>query len=315
MKIKQTYKYIVILLVCIYHTSNLYAQRESQYTHYMYNTSIINPGYSGSRGGLSVFGSYRNQWGSIDGAPISNGVSFHTPLKANSKLSMGASFAQDRIGPSSLKTFSTDISYALKFGAELKHHLSFGIKTSADLLNIDYNRLNIKDTDDPYFQLNIDNSVSPNFGTGVFAYGQSYYVGFSVPRFFERKFYGSDSSSLVIDKVNYYILGGYIYEANDYLTLKPAILTKIVGGSPLQIDLSINALLYDSFTIGASYRWKAAVSALAGFQITDRIFFGYSYDTDTSNFGNYNSGSHEVFLRFEVTIKGNNGRAISPRFF
>lgn len=40
----------------------LYAQQDPQYTQYMYNTTMINPAYAGSRGTLNVFGMYRTQW-------------------------------------------------------------------------------------------------------------------------------------------------------------------------------------------------------------------------------------------------------------
>ena len=51
--------------------------------------------------------------------------------------------------------------------------------------------------------------------------------------------------------------------------------------------------------LGAAYRWDAAVSALAGFQISDGLYIGYGYDLETTKLRNYNSGSHEIFLRYE----------------
>lgn len=91
------------------------------------------------------------------------------------------------------------------------------------------------------------------------------------------------------------------------------MLTKIVAGAPLQLDLSANFLINDRFTIGGAYRFDAAVSAMAGFQITDGLFIGYGYDMETTELRRYNSGSHEVFLRFELF--SNHNRIVSPRFF
>jgi hypothetical protein len=65
--------------------------------------------------------------------------------------------------------------------------------------------------------------------------------------------------------------------------------------------------------LGGAYRWSAAFSAMAGFQITDGLFIGYSYDMETTELKNYNSGSHEVFLRFELFSKVS--KMVSPRFF
>jgi hypothetical protein len=97
------------------------------------------------------------------------------------------------------------------------------------------------------------------------------------------------------------------------LKFKPAFLTKVVEGAPLQVDLSGNFLINDKFVLGAAWRWSAAVSLMAGFQVTDGLYIGYGYDLETTKLANYNSGSHEVFLRFELFKRQD--RIVSPRFF
>jgi type IX secretion system PorP/SprF family membrane protein len=94
---------------------------------------------------------------------------------------------------------------------------------------------------------------------------------------------------------------------------KPALLTKMVSGSPLQVDASANFMFFDKLTAGVSYRWSASLSAMIGFQISDKLYVGYGYDKETTSLQNYNSGSHEVFLRFELFNKIN--KITSPRFF
>ena len=100
---------------------------------------------------------------------------------------------------------------------------------------------------------------------------------------------------------------------NSNVKFKPAFLAKTVEGSPLQLDFSGNFLIHDKFTLGAAYRFDAAFSALAGFQVTDGLFIGYGYDAETTKLRKYNSGSHEIFLRFDIFSQNN--RIISPRFF
>ena len=57
------------------------------------------------------------------------------------------------------------------------------------------------------------------------------------------------------------------------------------------------------------------MSALAGFQITDQIMLGLAYDREITELGatQFNDGSFEVFLRFELLKKFQ--RTVSPRFF
>lgn len=314
MTIKNNFSLKITVLLLILTAGHAWAQRESQFTQYMYNTTIVNPAYAGSRGMVSIFGGYRAQWVGLDGAPTTGAFSLHAPARRDSKVGLGLSFISDKIGPSDLNSISGDFSYTIDFGYGYENHLAFGLKATADLYNVDYTKLNIRD-DDPRFQNNIENRLSPNVGAGIYLYGDKYYAGFSIPSFLETKFYEGNSQSLVLDKVSYYFMGGYVFDISDSVRFKPTMLTKVVSGAPVQVDLSGNVIIHDKFSLGLAYRWDAAVSAMAGFQITDSFFFGYSYDADTKNIGDYNSGSHEIFLRFELINNTNLGKIMSPRFF
>jgi hypothetical protein len=72
-------------------------------------------------------------------------------------------------------------------------------------------------------------------------------------------------------------------------------------GSTTTVDVSGNFMFNDSSWV--AYRWSAAVTAMAGFQISDAMYIGYGYDLETTNLNNYNSGSHEIFLRYELFKK------------
>ncbi|MEP7094584.1 MAG: type IX secretion system membrane protein PorP/SprF, partial [Flavobacterium sp.] len=43
------------------------------------------------------------------------------------------------------------------------------------------------------------------------------------------------------------------------------------------------------------------------------LYIGYAYDHETTRLQKYNSGSHEIFLRFELF--NSYSRITSPRFF
>jgi len=287
-----------------------FAQQDAQYTQYMYNTININPAYAGSRGVLSVFGLHRTQWVGLDGAPVTNNVSVHTPIEGTN-IGVGLSFVNDRIGPSDENNISADFSYTIKTSKRYK--LAFGLKATADLLNVDFTKLNIYNPGDPRFQVNIDHKFSPNIGAGAYFYSNKTYIGLSVPNFLETKHFDGNNVSVAEKKLHYYFMAGTVFDLNYDIKFKPSLLAKVVEGAPLQFDMSANFLLYDKLTLGVAYRWSAAVSAMVDFQITDGIFAGYAYDAETTKLADYNSGSHEVFLRFELFKNYN--RIISPRFF
>ena len=285
------------------------AQQDAQYTHYMYNTINVNPAYAGSRGVLSIFGLHRTQWVGLDGAPVTNSASVNFPID-NTNLGVGVSFVNDRIGPTDEYLASIDLSYTIRTSESYK--LSFGVKGSANIFELDKTKLNPEDQNDPTLQ-NLRNNFSPNIGAGVYLHSDKLYFGVSVPNFFETKRYDDNSFAVNKERMNYYIIGGYVFDLSSSLKFKPAFLSKIIEGAPLQLDVSGNFLIYDKLTLGVAWRWDAAMSFMAGFQITDGLYIGYGYDLETTKLRRYNSGSHEIFLRFELFKKQE--RVVSPRFF
>ena len=286
-----------------------YAQQDAQFTQYMYNTININPAYAGSRGFMSLFALHRTQWIGLDGAPVTNSFSINTPI-ANSKIGVGISFLNDRIGPTNENKISADVSYSIRTSESFR--LSFGLKVTANVFNLDVSRLNPVSQNDPQFQ-NLNNSFTPNFGAGLYLHSEKTYIGISVPNFIESDKYDSNSVAMFKEKMNYYLIAGHVIDIGENLKFKPTLLTKIVEGAPLQVDVSGNFLINNKFVLGGAYRWSAAFSAMAGFQISEGIFVGYGYDKETTNLANYNSGSHEIFLRFELSRTYN--KITSPRFF
>jgi len=299
-----------------FYTNVSFAQQDAQFTQYMYNTMSINPAYAGSRDVFSFVGLYRTQWVGLDGAPRSFTASAHSPI--GNRVGIGVNVTNDEIFISRETYF--DVSFSYTIDVSERGQLAFGVKGGGHLLDIDSNRANTGpynpgDTDAEIF---IDNKFSPQFGAGVYYYTNKFYLGFSAPNILETEHFdessnSNNSSATAKERVNYYLMTGYTFELNEDLLFKPSLLTKMVSGSPLQVDLSANFLFKEKLTLGVAYRWSAAVSAMVGFQLTDQIMLGFAYDADTTELQQYNDGSFEFFLRFELFNKQD--RLLSPRFF
>lgn len=296
----------ILLLISV----NIFAQQEPQYTQYMYNPTLVNPAYAGSKGHTTVYGMYRSQWVGLDGAPETINFSMNKPINA-SNLGYGISVVNDRIGLNDETQLAVDLSYTIFFTND--YRLAFGIKTSANLLNIDYTKLKVYNPGELVLQNNISNRLSPNIGAGLYFYNKKGYVGASVPMLLDTKKYDDIANSNIDQRYHMYVMGGKVFDLGLNTKFKPAFISKIVSGSPVQLDLSANFLFNEKFTLGAAYRWSASVSAMAGFSVNNKLFIGYGYDRETTKLADFNSGSHEIFLQFELFE--NNKRIETPRFF
>lgn len=312
-------KFLLPLVLLLVFTGIVNAQQDAQYTQYMFNTMSVNPAYAGSRGQLSIAALYRSQWVGLDGAPKTQTLNLHSPIR-NSKLGYGISIVNDNIGDGVVQEtyFDAVISYTIDVSLEGK--FSFGLKAGGNLLNLDFNGLRNFDVE-PVNADNIENKFSPNIGVGMYYHSDRFYAGLSAPNLLKTEHFDNskqDASSVQFlskERINFYLITGYVFDLNSNLKFKPALLTKVVGGAPLQLDLSASFMFNEKFTFGAAYRWDAAVSAMAGFQITDQLMLGLAYDKETTELGGtqFNDGSFEVFLRFELVKSFQ--RLVSPRFF
>lgn len=308
-----------LLFVLGFGTAVLMGQQDAQYTQYMYNTMSVNPAYAGSRGQLSLAALYRSQWVGLEGAPETFTVNLHSPIR-DSRVGYGISIVNDNIGDGVVQETYIDavVSYTIPMSREAK--LSFGLKAGGNLLSLDFNGLATfqEETVDAD---NIDNRFTPNFGLGVYYHTDRFYAGLSAPNLLESEHFdnsaGGTNDFLSVDRINFYMITGYVFDLgrSDNLKFKPALLTKVVSGAPLQLDLSASFLFNEKFSLGAAYRWDAAISGLVGFQLNQQLMIGLAYDREVTDLGGtqFNDGSFELFLRWELIRSFE--RLVSPRFF
>ena len=285
------------------------AQQDPQYTQYMYNTMSVNAAYAGQRDVLSATALYRTQWVGLDGAPKTVTFGIHSPLR-NERLGLGLNIVSDQLGPAEETSIDLNFSYSIPVNASNGLELSFGVKGGLHILETDWSKGQFQNPD-RLFNENI-NLISPTLGAALYLHSHRWYLGFSVPNMVSTQHYDDFQESIATERLHYFLIGGYVFDLSASTKLKPAFFVKGVSGAPLIADVSVNALFNDKFTLGLAYRWDDSVSGLVGFQITPGLFAGYAYDATTTTLNNYNNGTHEIMLRFELEqLK----TMISPRFF
>lgn len=293
-------------------TGWVYGQQDPHYTQYMYNQNILNPAYAGSRSDLSIGLLGRTQWVGLDGAPDTQTLNIHSAI--GNGLGVGLSAIHDQIGPAEEANLSVDLSYT--FQVSSRGNLAFGVKGSYNNLSI--GRLNPNDPDDIVFNGVEDlNEWYPNVGAGAYYYTDKFYVGVSVPSILENYSYALSESGKEIfdvsDTMHLFGTLGYLFELSDALKFKPSMMVKMVQGSPVSLDLNGSLFINDMFEVGLSWREGDSIDALIGVQASPAIRIGYAYDHTLTPLGDFNTGSHEVMLLFDLDFSKKYIK--SPRFF
>ncbi|MDX6181878.1 type IX secretion system membrane protein PorP/SprF [Flavobacterium sp. Fl-77] len=310
-------KKTLLFISFLFYISSMSAQQDPEYTHYMYNMSVVNPAYAtGTAAMLNVGGLYRTQWVGAVGAPKTFTFFGHTAL--SDKIELGASLISDDIGDGAKKenNFYADFAYVLKLAG--RHKLSLGLKAGFTSLQTNFNGFVLQSGNvatDLAFAENI-NVTRPNIGVGAYYFTDTYYVGLSVPNLLNGKHIEEKSgiNAYGAEEIHGFLTAGYVFKISDSFKLKPAFMSKFVGGSPISFDVTANVLYHDKFEFGAAYRVDDAVSALMNINITPSLRVGYAYDHTLSNLGQFNSGTHEIMLLFNLDLLGK-GYDKSPRFF
>tara|TARA_B100001769_G_C22107568_1_gene598531 strand:- start:2008 stop:2931 length:924 start_codon:yes stop_codon:yes gene_type:complete len=297
-----------LFIVALFLSIESYSQQDPQYTQYMYNTMSINSAYTGQREMMSISGLYRTQWVGIDGAPNTLTLGIHSPMK-NENVGIGLNIISDQIGPVREDYVDLNFSYTVQFTESTE--LSFGLKAGIHNLSSDWSRGAAFDKTDIAYNENIS-LFSPTLGAGILFHSSNWYLGLSSPNFLTTKHYNDFKQSIASERLHYYLIGGYVFDLDSSIKLKPAFLLKTVSGSPAVVDLSMNALFNSRFTFGMGYRWDDSISGLTGFQLNDTLFIGYAYDYNNSIGTEYTGGTHEIMLRFELETLN---KILSPRFF
>lgn len=287
------------------------AQQLPQFTQYMYNTISINPAYAGSRETLSIVGLHRSQWVGVDGAPTTQTLSIHSPIR-NDRVGVGMSFINDQLGYENFSYLYGDFSYTLPIGEKTK--LAFGIKGGVTHYKLDQEILNDPGVStDPFFS-DISGRWNPNLGLGAYLHTSRWYLGLSAPRILRNDF-NKEKDFVALERVSYYFTGGYVIDFSKSVKFKPAFLVKATNGAPVSYDLTGNFLFNEKFWLGASYRINeqtAAIGGIVDFQVSKQLRVGYAYEHPISELRAYTGGTHEILLIYEVF---NVKRIKSPRYF
>lgn len=301
----------VLLAVMVFGCLSLRAQHPPMFSQYMFNGLAINPAYTGSRDALSVLALYRHQWAGLVGAPRTQTLSLHSPLK-NPRNSFGVNIVRDRLGISSHTMAYGTYAFRIDMG-EKAGRLAFGLQGGVSLLQDRWTEVVTDQPGDDVFAANSPTFVVPRVGFGVYWDHRKWYVGAAMP--FLIDFKDTGYSQYIQNSLSFrpfLLTAGYVFRLNPDLVLKPSVLFKYVNHSPSQLDLNLNLVIKDALWLGGSYRTGDGLVAMLEYQINPQFRFGYSFDYALTELQRFHGGSHELMLRYEF---GYQLKGLNPRYF
>lgn len=303
---------IAVIITMTFLSITLSAQQEVQNSFYMFNSSILNPAYAGSRDALSFVVDARSQWTGWKGAPKTNSFIMHTPLM-NESIGVGLNVVNDVIGPTNKTALFGDFAYRLRLNKN-NDRLCFGLRAGADLIRNNLSSLSVNDVADPLVINNTNfNTNTFNTGAGVYYYGQRFFLGLTAPKIIPNKLSKDVNFADSKQVLHYYLIAGYVFKLNSLWDLKPGCALKYTQNAPISIDGNLSVLFNEKIWFGVMYRHGSAAGANIVYNFTKQLRVGYAYDYSINNMGRYSPSSHEVILGFDFL---SNQRALkSPRYF
>jgi type IX secretion system PorP/SprF family membrane protein len=318
MKIIKQIKVTAVVIAMLFCLTNVRAQYDAMFTQYMFNEMFINPAYAGSKEALAVNALHRQQWLSFDGRPVTTTFSMHGPVMGN-KMGVGLSVLNEKIGVLNRNMIYGSYAYRIKTGTA--GYLSLGLMAGAHIQSSNFSNLkNVTNTADVQLTQNSGNVIAPNFGTGLYYYNETFYVGLSIPRLVDDNVKFSNTGSgadkgVKIDtkKFHYYFTIGKVFNIADGLIMKPQLMVKAVQNAPIEFDPNINFLLKEKLWLGASLRSYSDISAIVGYQFSPQFVTSLSYDYPLTKIQKYSAGSLEIALGY--VFKSGNKKIATPRYF
>ena len=285
------------------------AQQEGHYTQYMYNKTLVNPGYAGARRVHSVYALYRNQWVGFNGNPQSYLASYDGP--AGKRLGVGMHLVNQESGITKNQFANLMASYAIMETEDMTVRVGLNGTIRRYTFNLAKEGVFIQDPLDA--SLRTSDQTPKNYfnvGTGVYFDYKNWYLGLSVPNLNRNLIgIGVNSASQVPaeEQRHAYLMAGGLFKVREGIELKPSIMFKYVKNAPFSADLNLSAVFKRRFTGGVSYRYGQSsgfgdsVDLLAFFQATDKLGIGAAYDYTVSGLRTHTNGTFEALIRYDFS--------------
>ncbi len=306
--------HLILLLSCCAGLllGKLSGQQLMQYSLYMLNPYLYNPGYAGTVGTLVAHGAYRQQWVNLPGAPESQYVDAHLPLYVF-RGGVGLRFARYRMGAH--QTVQGQVHYAYHFELGRETLLSVGIGGGYLQYALDGTQLRAPEGNyepggtfshnDPFLPESKVAVGVPFAEMGLLLRYRRAEIGLAALPTYAPMSSADPQGNFRIRRVPQYVgTGRYLIDLSERLTLVPSFLMKV---EPAATQVEISSVFRWRANTFAGLSWRGvsasardAVVIFGGLKLTDKISFAYSYDISISSLALVQRGTHELWVGYDL---------------
>ncbi len=314
------------------------AQQQPHYTQYVMNQYILNPALTGIENYTDIKISHRQQWTGLEGAPATSYLTIHTPIGKQDYRTTATSFGMegynprgsqywqdyaaakphhgvglqlldDKTGP--LNELAAYVTYAYHIGISARTSLAMGFGAGIKEVRLQSNLLQFNTPVDPaVYGSGMLNSMHPDFTTGIYLYSADYFAGVSVQQLVpQRVSYAKNQVTASSGELEPHLFAtaGYRFLAGEDFNVLPSVMVKYIQPLPAQVDLNIKIQYLNLAWAGLSYRTMDGYAAMVGYNLSNTVNIGYSYDYTTSKLNSVSGGTHEIMIGFILGNKYGDG--------
>lgn len=290
----------LVQIFVLFWVVNCSAQQQEVFSNFLMSDYFYNPAIAGSRNVDILQVNYHHQWVGFKNAPINVAANYSGSINQKGVHGYGATFLNSSSGLLNSTGIYLNYAYHLKLTDSLK--LGFGIQPGFVQYRLKLYDAVVVDEGDPVLSGAVYNANALDINTGVHLYSRKFFVMLSMQHAFTNvlKFTSFNPN------LKYHFTGvfGYNFQLKKKpLMIQPSILIKYVRPTPIQVATMINFKIKEKYDVGAFWRSNDMIGITIGATFFERLTVNYSYEYGLGKMRKFNSGSHEIGLRFAVTKK------------
>lgn len=301
----------LLSLVFLISSFTVIGQQNRILYQYMLFKPLVNFASSTSYEGIQVAIGYQKQWVGLDGSPQVAQAMVSVPIFKTANI--GVIYEGDQVGVH--KRNSLKLAYAYSLFLTRKSKLAFSMTARADQQTSNYMSLYAEQSGDPASTINYS-IWNPNFEVSMFYNTDRFYTGIGTSNILKNEFnFFNSQTNRTFDAGHLFLnfQAGYRFSLNDKVDMTPSTFIKTGNGSPINADFNLGFEYDQKIGLGFSYRTTGDIVPIAFLRVKN-LMLSYAYSYSTSEIRKVNSGSHEIFLNYQIKSNKKLLTIKSPRF-